>query len=47
MAHNANLEPFDVAGAAGTSLIVHANTDKLDNYKIDNDNGIMAVEDTP
>ena len=27
--------------------IVHANADKLDDYKIDDDNGIIAVEDIP
>ena len=27
--------------------IVHANADELDNYEIDDDNGIIAVEDIP
>jgi hypothetical protein len=27
--------------------IVHANADELDDYKIDDDNGIIAVEDIP
>ncbi len=46
-ARNANLEPFDIAGVAAASLILHANTDELDDYKIDNDNGIIAVGDIP
>ena len=46
MARNANLQPFDVAGVVA-ALIVHANTDKLDDYKIDDDDGIIAVEDIP
>ena len=29
------------------ALIVHANSDELDDYKIDDDNGIIAVEDIP
>jgi hypothetical protein len=46
-ARNANLEPFNIVGVAVVSLIIHANADKLDNYKIDNDNGIIAVGDIP
>jgi hypothetical protein len=42
-ARNANLESLDVAGVAASLLIVHTNTDKLNNYEIDNDNGIIAV----
>ncbi len=43
---NANLQPFDVAGVAAAP-IVHANADKLDDYKIDNDDGIIAIGDIP
>jgi len=46
VACNANLQPFDVAGVVA-ALIVHTNADKLDNYEIDNDDGIIAVEDIP
>ncbi len=46
VARNANLQPFDVAGVV-TASIVHANTNKLDNYKIDDNNGIIAVGDIP
>ncbi len=45
-ARNANLQPFDVTGVAAAP-IVHANTDKLDDYKIDNDNDIIVVRDIP
>ncbi len=41
-ARNANLQPFDVAGVEAAP-IVHANTDELDDYEIDNDDGIIAV----
>jgi hypothetical protein len=47
VACNANLEPFDVAGAAAASSFVHANTAKLDNYEIDDDDGIIAIGDIP
>ena len=43
---NANLQPFDVAGVEAAP-IVHANADELDDYEIDNDNGIIAVGDIP
>jgi hypothetical protein len=43
---NANLQPFDVAGVVAAS-IVHTNADKLDDYEIDGNNGIIAVEDIP
>jgi hypothetical protein len=43
----ANLELFDVAGMAAESPIVHANADKLNNYKIDSDDGIIAMGDIP
>jgi hypothetical protein len=46
VARNVNLQPFDVAGVAAAP-IVHANTDKLDDYQIDNDDGIIAVGDIP
>ena len=45
-ARNANLQPFDVAGVVAAS-IVHANADELDDYEIDDDDGIMAVDDIP
>ncbi len=45
-AHNDNLQPFDVAGVVAAPT-VHANADELDNYKIDDDNGIIAVGDIP
>ncbi len=45
-ARNANLQPFDVAGVV-TASIVHANADELDDYEIDDNNGIIAVEDIP
>jgi len=32
-ARNANLQPFDIAGVAAAPIL-HANTDKLDDYKI-------------
>ena len=40
-AHNANLQPFDVAGVVAAP-IVHANADELDD-----DDGIIAIEDIP
>jgi hypothetical protein len=43
---NASLHPFDVAGVVAAS-IVHANVDELDDYEIDDDDGIIAVEDIP
>jgi len=46
VACNANLRPFDIAGVAAAP-IVHANVDKLVDYKIDNDNGIIAIGDIP
>jgi hypothetical protein len=45
-ARNANFQPFDVAGVVAAP-IVHANADELDDYKIDNNDGIIAVEDIP
>jgi hypothetical protein len=44
---NTNLEPFDVAGVAAALLIVPVNADKLENYKIDDNDGIIAVGDVP
>jgi hypothetical protein len=46
-ARNANLEPFHITGAAAAPLIVPANADKLDDYKIDGNDGILAVGDVP
>ncbi len=46
-ARNTNLEPFNVTGLAVASLIIPANADKLDNYKIDNNGGIIAMGDIP
>jgi hypothetical protein len=43
---NANLRPFNVAGVVA-ALIVHANTDELDDYETDDVNGIIAVGDIP
>jgi hypothetical protein len=43
---NANLQPLNVTGVVA-ALIVHANADKLDDYEIDDDDGIIAVEDIP
>jgi hypothetical protein len=43
---NANLQPFDVAGVAAAP-IVHANADEFVDYKIDDDDGIIAVGDIP
>ena len=45
-AHNANLQPFDVAGVVAAPS-VHANVDELDNYKIDDDDSIIAIGDIP
>ena len=45
-ARNANIQPFDVAGVVAAP-IVHANADELDDYEIDDDDGIIAVEDIP
>ncbi len=46
MARNANLRPFDVTGVAAAP-IVHANADKFIDYEIEDNNGIIAVGDTP
>jgi len=43
---NANLQPFDVAGMEAAP-ITHANVDKLDDYKNDNNDGIIVVGDIP
>ncbi len=43
---NANLRPFDITGVAA-ALIVHANADEFVDYKIDDDNGIIAIGDVP
>jgi hypothetical protein len=45
-ARNANLQPFNVAGVEAVP-IVHANADKLDDYEVDDDDGIIAVGDIP
>jgi hypothetical protein len=45
-ARNANLRRFDVAGVA-VAPIIHANADEFIDYKIDNNNGIIAVGDIP
>ena len=45
-ARNANLQPFDVTGVAAASF-VHASTDELNDYEIDDADGIIAVEDIP
>ncbi len=45
-ARNANLRPFDVAGVVAAP-IVHTNTDNLNNYEIDDNDGIIAVGDIP
>jgi hypothetical protein len=46
-AHNANLELFRIAGAAAAPSIVPANADKLDDYEIDDNGGIIAMGDIP
>jgi hypothetical protein len=46
VARNANLQLFDVAGVVAAP-IVHANADKLNDYKIDDNDGIIAVGDIP
>ncbi len=43
---NANLRLFDIAGVAAAP-IVHANVDEFIDYKIDNNDGIIAVGDVP
>jgi hypothetical protein len=45
-ARNANLQPFNVAGVVAAP-IVHCNADKLNNYEVDDDDGIIAVGDIP
>ena len=45
-ARNANLQPFDVTGVAAVPII-HTNANKLVYNKIDDDNGIIAMEDIP
>ncbi len=42
---NANLQPLNVAGVGAVSPFVHANVDKLDDYKSDDDDRIMAMAD--
>ena len=46
MACNANLRPLNLAGVAAAP-IVHANADKFIDYEIEDNNGIIAVGDTP
>jgi hypothetical protein len=43
---NANLRPFDITGVAAAP-IVHANANEFLNYKIDNNDGIIAVGNIP
>ncbi len=43
---NANLQPFDAAGVVAVP-IVHAKADELDDYKIDDDDDIIAIVDIP
>ena len=45
-ARNANLRLFDVAKVAAAP-IVHANADEFVDYKIDGDDGIIAIGDIP
>jgi hypothetical protein len=45
-ARNANLRPFDVSGVVAAP-IVHTNADELDDYKIHDDDGIIAFGDIP
>ncbi len=45
-ARNSNLKPFDVTGVAAAPTI-HANTNKLDKYKIDDDDNIIAIGEIP
>ncbi len=44
---NANLQPLNVAGVGATLPFVHANVAKLDDYKSDNNNSIIAMADIP
>ncbi len=46
--HNANLEPFDIAGV-DPMAIIHANNDKIAKIanNVNNDDGIMAIADVP
>ena len=46
-AHNANLQPLDVAGMGAALPFVHTNVDNFDNNKKDNNNGIIAVASIP
>ncbi len=43
VACNANLQPLGVTGVGAALPFVHANVDKIDDYKIDNNNGIIAM----
>ena len=45
VACNANLQPLDIAGVGAASPFVHANGDKLNGYKSDNNDGTIAVAD--
>jgi hypothetical protein len=46
-AHNANIQPLDIAGVWVAPPLVHANMDELDAYKSDDDDGIIAVANIP
>jgi hypothetical protein len=46
VARNANIQPFDIAGVVAAP-VVHANTDELNDYEIDDTNSIIAVGDIP
>jgi hypothetical protein len=43
--HNANIEPFNVAGVDAL-MIIHANNDKIDEID-DNNNDIMSIATIP
>ena len=45
-ARNANLRLFDIAGVVAAP-IVHANADELEDSKIDDNDGIIAIGDIP
>jgi hypothetical protein len=45
VAHNANLEPFDIAGVDALTM-VQANTNKIDEIN-DNDGGILSIATIP
>jgi hypothetical protein len=47
VACNANLQPLYAAGVGAGPPFVYANMGELNDYKSDNNNGIIAMEDIP